>query len=63
MSKYCCIISLFYIKPQLFAVEKLLEVSCIISLFYIKPQQDAGVGLELAVVLYLSSTSNHNCCC
>ena len=34
----CCIISSFYIKPQLQLVKAYLHLSCIISSFYIKPQ-------------------------
>ena len=34
---------------------------CVISFFYIKPQQDILADVSAAVVLYLSSTSNHNC--
>ena len=34
---------------------------CVISFFYIKPQLLEMVEATVAVVLYLSSTSNHNC--
>ena len=33
-----CILSKFYIKPQLVAIPLLLNMSCILSKFYIKPQ-------------------------
>ena len=33
---------------------------CLISLFYIKPQRRAGRTNHHCIVLYLSSTSNHN---
>ena len=33
-----CLISLFYIKPQLLLLYRLLLLCCLISLFYIKPQ-------------------------
>ena len=54
------VLYLFYIKPQLYAsmVEKALH--CLISLFYIKPQPLARDGEAGRIVLYLSSTSNHN---
>ncbi len=35
----CCLISLFYIKPQLFRLWQRPTVCCLISLFYIKPQR------------------------
>ena len=34
--------------------------SCVISFFYIKPQRPTRNGYSKTVVLYLSSTSNHN---
>ena len=34
-----CLISLFYIKPQLTYGAILVNISCLISLFYIKPQR------------------------
>ncbi len=36
--KLCCILSSFYIKPQLHAIRYLSKNSCILSSFYIKPQ-------------------------
>ena len=36
---YCCILSKFYIKPQLGFVRKIFLLCCILSKFYIKPQQ------------------------
>ena len=36
-------------------------ICCIISSFYIKPQHTAHRGQWRVVVLYLHSTSNHNC--
>ena len=35
-------------------------ISCVISFFYTKPQQIRRAKLSETVVLYLSSTSNHN---
>ncbi len=35
---------------------------CLISLFYIKPQLRSFISIEVKVVLYLCSTSNHNDC-
>ena len=35
----CCILSKFYIKPQLLRVRGAATTSCILSKFYIKPQQ------------------------
>ena len=35
----CCILSKFYIKPQLRIERELARCSCILSKFYIKPQQ------------------------
>ena len=39
---------------------QILLASCVISFFYIKPQQWPQTLAQLFVVLYLSSTSNHN---
>ena len=36
--------------------------SCVISYFYIKPQPDLSKSKAISVVLYLTSTSNHNPC-
>ena len=41
-------------------VSTTLPKRCVISFFYIKPQQIAKAALSCYVVLYLSSTSNHN---
>ncbi|EEX53001.1 hypothetical protein HMPREF6745_1557 [Prevotella sp. oral taxon 472 str. F0295] len=38
----CCIISLFYIKPQPKASLSKNKMRCIISSFYIKPQPTAN---------------------
>ena len=56
----CCLISLFYIKPQLAWDELNKANCCLISLFYIKPQPWPGADGGAGVVLYLCSTSNHN---
>ena len=56
----CCIISYFYIKPQLLLSATARRGRCIISYFYIKPQLWHDVWLYDPVVLYLISTSNHN---
>ena len=55
-----CIISLFYIKPQLKYETEDGQVCCIISLFYIKPQHINYWNLCTLVALYRYSTSNHN---
>ena len=55
-----CLISLFYIKPQLRGNEGKLISGCLISLFYIKPQLRGYESQLVTVVLYLFSTSNHN---
>ena len=59
-TRSCCLISLFYIKPQRDVVRSTEHSSCLISLFYIKPQHSLVYGGEPIVVLYLYSTSNHN---
>ena len=40
-----CILSKFYIKPQLLIFEVILIRSCILSKFYIKPQPGSYLGL------------------
>ena len=55
-----CIISLFYIKPQLKYETEDGQVCCIISLFYIKPQRSNSRKISIRVALYRYSTSNHN---
>ena len=55
-----CVISFFYIKPQLEAVIGAGSDRCVISFFYIKPQPRSRHNVSTAVALYLSSTSNHN---
>ena len=37
----CCVISFFYIKPQLYTVVSIIPNSCVISFFYIKPQRES----------------------
>ena len=55
-----CILSKFYIKPQL-KPEPVKNVDCcILSKFYIKPQRPAEVHDIKHVVSYRNSTSNHN---
>ena len=56
----CCILSKFYIKPQLLDSSTSSEVSCILSKFYIKPQPRAHASDARTVVSYRNSTSNHN---
>ena len=57
---YSCILSKFYIKPQLDS-ELAVEVEgCILSKFYIKPQLKRSQPVCLIVVSYRNSTSNHN---
>ena len=55
-----CILSLFYIKPQLLQSWEGRRRNCILSLFYIKPQQQNGNCSSIGIVFYLYSTSNHN---
>ena len=57
-----CILSKFYIKPQLLASKVDNNRGCILSKFYIKPQLVAMPLLLNMVVSYRNSTSNHNCC-
>ena len=59
-SQRCCILSKFYIKPQLIAIQSELKARCILSKFYIKPQLSASHCLQVWVVSYRNSTSNHN---
>ena len=56
----CCILSKFYIKPQLIIFSRILSLSCILSKFYIKPQLILMLFPPRAVVSYRNSTSNHN---
>ena len=56
----CCILSKFYIKPQLADRKTHYRRSCILSKFYIKPQQLREANGEFFVVSYRNSTSNHN---
>ena len=55
-----CVISFFYIKPQLNESDLKGQERCVISFFYIKPQHLHRTTSATSVVLYLSSTSNHN---
>ena len=55
-----CLISFFYIKPQRSTQIIKRRRNCLISFFYIKPQPGLVRGSFLQIVLYLSSTSNHN---
>ena len=55
-----CILSKFYIKPQLECEVKPWSSSCILSKFYIKPQHITPDYLSYRVVSYRNSTSNHN---
>ena len=57
-----CILSKFYIKPQLAASAKIACVGCILSKFYIKPQPEIMAAYRNGVVSYRNSTSNHNSC-
>ena len=57
---YSCILSKFYIKPQLVVTKEDPAKSCILSKFYIKPQQSSLLRQCIAVVSYRNSTSNHN---
>ena len=49
---YGCILSKFYIKPQLLCVAYKTHTGCILSKFYIKPQQTPVITFT-APVLYL----------
>ena len=55
-----CILSKFYIKPQLRIAYPVEAVGCILSKFYIKPQRKKQRLTRLQVVSYRNSTSNHN---
>ena len=55
-----CILSKFYIKPQLTVIPEFRKASCILSKFYIKPQHVLTSFELLMVVSYRNSTSNHN---
>ena len=44
----CCILSKFYIKPQLIADPVWLKSSCILSKFYIKPQHECSSPMEIS---------------
>ena len=56
----CCILFFFYIKPQ--QAEYLREYwgGCILFFFYIKPQHCRILAINIIVVSYSFSTSNHN---
>ena len=55
-----CILSKFYIKPQLVWGSIRRSSSCILSKFYIKPQLVRNYYSYSQVVSYRNSTSNHN---
>ena len=55
-----CLISSFYIKPQLAYHISQNWIYCLISSFYIKPQPSTEYVLCHHIVLYRLSTSNHN---
>ena len=55
-----CILSKFYIKPQLRLEREFARCSCILSKFYIKPQLLQSLPITFSVVSYRNSTSNHN---
>ena len=55
-----CILSKFYIKPQLLVANVIINRGCILSKFYIKPQQCPLQHYSFCVVSYRNSTSNHN---
>ena len=57
---FSCILSKFYIKPQLRAHNQKNRESCILSKFYIKPQHFYASCCAFVVVSYRNSTSNHN---
>ena len=55
-----CILSKFYIKPQLWEDIHYFTCCCILSKFYIKPQLGLKEHKNVRVVSYRNSTSNHN---
>ena len=55
-----CILSKFYIKPQLLVRLRQEITGCILSKFYIKPQHRFDWFFFFCVVSYRNSTSNHN---
>ena len=55
-----CILSKFYIKPQLPVSPIYTDGRCILSKFYIKPQPCRRQYADIRVVSYRNSTSNHN---
>ena len=55
-----CILSKFYIKPQLCTITISISRCCILSKFYIKPQPSGQCFTGRRVVSYRNSTSNHN---
>ena len=55
-----CILSKFYIKPQLSKLSVNCLHCCILSKFYIKPQLGEQLRDFGSVVSYRNSTSNHN---
>ena len=57
---YSCILSKFYIKPQLILFWICFWYCCILSKFYIKPQLRRQRPDFCCVVSYRNSTSNHN---
>ena len=51
MTKHnCCLISLFYIKPQPEDLHTVLGYGCLISLFYIKPQHIVPMSLLISTL-------------
>ena len=60
ISIHSCILSKFYIKPQLPRRAACQGLRCILSKFYIKPQLPVTCSLIYCVVSYRNSTSNHN---
>ena len=60
MEETSCILSKFYIKPQLILCWYKLDFRCILSKFYIKPQHVPESKAFTCVVSYRNSTSNHN---
>ena len=60
MALCSCILSKFYIKPQLDILHFHADSRCILSKFYIKPQLGRQRPDFRCVVSYRNSTSNHN---
>ena len=59
-NRICCTLFIFYIKPQPSRQDGQEPRGCTLFIFYIKPQRRRSSFISITVVLYSSSTSNHN---